>query len=130
MPDRYRIEIEEILRQAGEVGPPERPKRSGRSIPRTIWLYVKQSLGGKGWSLAPGRIMLIGVSLILAAAIMPGMVPVSGLGMLLGLGGLLLFIVGYAMLVVKPPNIEKRWRGQPIDDVGKSWWGRLRRKLK
>ena len=130
MPDRYRREIEEILRQAGEVEASERPKRSGRSIPRTVWLYVKQSLGGKGWSLSPGRIMLIAVSLFLAAAILPAMVSVSGLGMLLGFAGLLLFIVGYAMFFVKPPTIEKRWRGQPLDEVGESWWGRLRRKLK
>ena len=130
MPDRYRREIEEILRQAGELESSERPKRSGQSIPRLVWLYVKQSLGGKGWSLSPGRIMLIAVSLFLAAAILPAMVPVSGLGMLLGFAGLLLFIVGYAMFFVKPPKIEKRWRGQPIDHVGESWWERLRRKLK
>ena len=130
MPDRYRREIEEILRQAGEVEQSERPKTSGRSIPRLVWLYVKQSLGGKGWSLSPGRIMLVAVSLFLAAAILPAMVPVSGLGMLLGFAGLLLFIVGYAMFFVKPPKIERRWRGQPIDDVGESWWGRLRRKMK
>ena len=130
MPDRYRREIEEILRQAGELGPSERPKRFGQSIPRTVWLYVKLSLGGKGWSLSPGRIMLIGGSLLLAAVIIPGMVNVSGLGMLLGFGGLLLFIIGYAMLVAKPPKIEKLWRGQPIDEPGESWWERLRRKRK
>ena len=130
MPDRYRREIEEILRQAGELEPSERRGRSRQSVVRLVWLYVKQSLSGKGWSLSPGRIMLVAVSLFLAAAIVPAFIPGSGLGMPLGLAGLLLFIVGYAMFFVKPPQIEKRWRGQPIDELGESWWDRLRRKLR
>ena len=130
MPDRYRREIEEILRQAGDLEPSDLGKGPRQSVWRLALLYVKQSLGGKGWSLSPGRVMLIAVSLFLAALVFRAMVPLPGLVQPLAWAGLLLFIVGYAMFFLKPPKIEKRWRGQPLDELGDSWWNRLRRKFK
>ena len=56
-----------------------------------------------------------------------------GLGLPLGImawGGLVLFIVGYAMFFIRPRKFEKRWRGQPIDDSGEKFWDRLRRRGK
>jgi hypothetical protein len=70
--------------------------------------------------------MLVAVSLLLSALIVNAFVP--GLVAPLAWAGLLLFLVGYGMFFVKPPKIEKRWRGQPLDDSGNSWWERLRRK--
>ncbi len=122
MPERYRREIEEILRQVGEPRKPPKGGRPKQSIFRLGWAYAKQSLGGRALALTSGRVMVIAVSLLLVALVLR-------VG-LLAWAGLVLFIVGYAMFFVKPPTVEKRWRGQPLDDVGNSWWDRLRRRVK
>ena len=54
--------------------------------------------------------------------------PLDPAGSLLSMAGLLLFIVGYGMFFLQPRDIEKRWRGQPIDQEVDSWWNRFRRK--
>ena len=129
MSNRYQREIEEILKQAGDLGPSGRDRRPRQSFWRLLWSYVGQSLGGRGWSVSPGRIMLIAGSLLLSALIVRVIVPgVPGLVAPLAWAGLLLFIVGYAMIFVKPPKIEKRWRGQSLEDAGESWWDRIRRR--
>ena len=128
MSKRYQKEIEEILKQAGELGDSGQSRGPRRSTWRLVWIYISQSLGGKRWSPSPGRVILIGVSLLLSALIVSQFV--AGLGGLLAWGGLLLFIVGYAMVFMRPRKIEKRWRGEPLEDGGDSWWDRLRRKLK
>ena len=129
MSNRYQREIEEILKQAGDLGPSGRERRPKQSFRRLLWIYVSQSLGGRGWSVSPGRIMLIAGSLLLSALIFRAMVPgLQGLGAPLAWAGLLLFIVGYAMIFVRPAKIEKRWRGQPLEDAGESWWDRIRRR--
>ena len=122
MSERYQREIEEILRQTGDLKTPRPPRKPRRNFWRLVRLYIGQSLGGRGWSLSPGRVMLIAVSLLLAALIIK--IP------LLAWAGLLLFIVGYGMFFVKPPKTEKRWRGQPLDIRRDSLWDRLRRKLR
>ena len=133
MPDQYQNEIEEILKQAGESpkSPVERQPRPG--LWRLVRQYFRQSMGGKGWSISPGRVMLTAVSLLLAALVLRMFVP-SVVGPL-ALAGLLLFIVGYGMFFVSPrKGPEKRWRGQPIEDprqnVLTAWWERLRRRRK
>ena len=128
MSDRYEREIEEILRQAGELGTGGRSRGGSRGLLRLAWLSVAGAVGGKTWSLRPGRVMLAGVVLLLSALIVGSAAPGS-LVPLLGWGGLILLIVGYAMFFIRPQQVEKRWRGQPIDDRGQSWWDRLRRKM-
>ena len=131
MQKRYQREIEEILKQAGEDGPPapRDQKPENETIWRLIWLYVKQSLGGKGLSISPGRIMLIAVSLLLSALLIRAFIP--GAVAYLAWAGLLLFIVGYAMFFVKPPKLEKRWHQEVIEEEGgDSWWSKFRRKRK
>ena len=126
MSDRYKREIEEILRQAGDMtGGPEFRRR--QSLPRLAWIQLRDTFGGKGWSLSPGRVMLIAVGLLLSALVFRAMVP-GGVVALLGWAGLVLLIVGYAMFFVRPREFEKRWRGRPVDDSGEPWWQRLRRK--
>ncbi len=126
MPERYREEIEEILRQAGELAPPQPRRRSGPGIWGLIGLYVRQSLGGRLLSISPGRIMAAALIILLLALVFGRMGP--GIGAPLALAALLLFIVGYAWVFLKPPKIEKRWRGQPIDDDTGSWRDRLGRR--
>ncbi len=131
MSERYQREIEEILKQAGDLG--RSPKR-GSGPPKynfwkLVWLYVKRSLGGKVWSLSPGRIMLIAVSLLLAALIVRP-IGLGGLVAPFAWAGLLLFIVAYALFFVRPPKLDRRWRGQALDRKGESWWSKFKRKMK
>ena len=131
MSEKYQREIEEILKQAGDLKSTAKrgPKPPKGSFWRLIWLYVKRSLGGKVWSLSPGRIMLVAVSLLLAALIVR---PIGFGGFVAPFAwtGLLLFIVAYAMFFVHPPKLDKRWRGQSVEGEKKSWWDRFRRKIK
>ena len=128
MPERYKREIEEILRQAGELGNGKGPGSQRPGLLKLAWRHAVQSLGGKTWSISPGRVMLLAFSLLLAAVVVGSAVP--GLIAPLAWLGLILLIVGYAMFFIRPPRIEKRWRGQKIDYDGDSWWDRLRRKIR
>ena len=131
MPSRYQREIEDILEKAGEGAPRRRPGRSSdrRSFRKLVWLYVKQSLSGNLLSISPGRIMLFGFVLILSFLLVK---PFSaGVAGMLAWAGLIIFIIGYGMVLVRPPKIEKRWRGEPIDmePSGGSWLARIRRRI-
>ena len=70
MPDRYKREVEKILEQAGET-PVLRQDREERtpSFGRLLLLYLRRSAGGRTRSLRPGRLMFIGVSLLVLALI-------------------------------------------------------------
>ncbi len=126
MSDRYQREIEDILRQAGELGSGKGSGRRRRGFFALVGSYVGQSLSGRLWAITPGRVMLAAV-VVLLLAVVAGSIT-SGLAPLLGFAGLLLFIVGYAMFFIKPPKTEKRWRGQPIE-YDDSLWSRLRGRL-
>ncbi len=132
MSSKYQREIEDILEKSGGLGsePPRRePKRERRSFRRLVWLYVKQSLSGRPLSITPGRVMLVGFVLLLSALII-GVFNLGALG-IVAWAGLIIFIIGYAMVLARPPKIEKRWRGQTIDmnAQGESWLERMRRKV-
>ncbi len=124
MPDKYEEEIDEILRQAGELTSGNGGARRQPGFLSVIWLQVKRSLGGRALSISPGRVMLAAVVLLLTALVM-------GIS-LIAWAGLILFIVGYAMFFVRPKTgygEEKRWRGQPIDYGEQPWWERVRRRF-
>lgn len=131
MPSRYQREIEDILERAGE-DTPKRPLRRSpdrRSLRQLVWLYVKQSLSGNLLSISPGRIMLLGLVLLLSFLLVS---PFSGgIAGMLAWAGLIIFIIGYGMVLVRPPKIEKRWRGQPVEmgSPGGSWLDRIRRRI-
>ena len=120
VPEKYQKEIEEILEQAGGLVSSSRPARIRPSLLRLVRQYISNSLGGRLWSLNPGRIMAVAVALLLLALLFTRIVP--GIGGPVALAGLLLFIVGYGMFFVQP------WRGQPIEQDDSSWWSRFRRK--
>ncbi len=114
MSSKYQREIEDILEKAGDLGPRSAaPAPRSRSFPRLVWLYVRQSLSGRLWSISPGRVMLIGFALLLSTLLVRPFA--AGATGYLAWGGLLLFIVGYGMVLAKPPKLEKRWRGQTLD---------------
>ena len=127
MSQKYQREIEEILRQVGDPAPSSRHQRN-YSLRRMIWIYVVQSLSGRIWSLSPGRVMLIAISLLLSALMVGAVIP--GLGSPIAWAALLLFIIGYGWIFAKPPKIEKRWRGQLLEEKRGPWWSHLRRKTR
>ena len=127
MSQRYQKEIEEILEQSGGLKRTGRGGGSGTPLWRLVWRWVFGLLRGRSWS-EPGRLILIAVSLLLSALIIRAIVP--GIAGPVAWAGLLLFVLGYAMFFVRPRRMEKRWRGQPIDEPGRSWWDRIRRKIR
>jgi hypothetical protein len=128
MPKRYQEEIEEILKQTADLSSGKRRRRGKQGLLSLMWRYASESIGGKTWSITPGRVMLIAVALLLSALVMVAAIP--GLAGPLAWAGLILFIVAYAMFFIRPRRVEKRWRGQPIDDHGGNWFDRFRRRTR
>ena len=133
MPEKYRDEIEEILKRAGEAAPPgnsigeaegrqeDRPRkgRPDRQAP-AAWRSANRN-----WpSLTPGKILVAGLILFVVAAFL-------GLGPLIWVG-LILLVVAYLLFFVSPRSIshEKRWRGRPVDEASSTALDRFKRWLK
>ena len=134
MSDQYQKEIEDILRKAEAEAPlpSANPRRSLRGM---VWQYVRQSLNSKVWGVSPGKIMLAALAIVLAAFLLRPIVP--GLFGLLAWAGLIIFIVAYGMVFLRPsksPVDRKMWRGRYIDDDESdgtgSWWQGLKRRFK
>ena len=134
MPDQYRTEIEDILKKAESEAPLPSAKSRG-SLRGMLWQYARQSLNTKAWGVSPGRIMLAALAILLAAFLLRPFVP--GMFGLLAWAGLIIFIVAYGMVFLRPsksPVDRKMWRGRYVDDEsgegGGSWWNGLKRRFK
>ena len=130
MSDKYQKEIEDILRRAEEVMPPERSSPSstdlGRPGGRTNPLT--RLSGGRGLKISAGKLMLASVTLLLLALILGA----AGVGniVILVAAGLVLFVIAYALFFVRPgATYEKRWRGRLIEETP-NLWDRVKRWLK
>lgn len=135
MPEKYKDEIEEILKRAGEAAPsrppddsdshPEDRPRGRESRDYILSRQASASRSGSGQrrpSITPGKLMLIGVIVLIVGIKFWPLIWV-GLAILAG---------GYLMYFAAPRSIEyeKRWRGMPVDDPPKSQWDRLKRWIK
>ncbi len=131
MSDRLQQEIEEILGKYKKF-PLREPlwRRIRRRLSR--WLSsVSQWSASHLPRITVGRVMLVGVAMIIVAWF--GVGGKSTTQMVL-VAGLILFVAAFIFsLRRRPPHVEKRWRGQPvkIDEPGvgerlRSWWGRWR----
>ena len=120
MPEKYKKEVEEILEQAG-VPPGRGMAHRGRpSFWQLMLMYGGKALGGRTWAITPGRVMIAAVVVLLLALVLRA-------GPIMGLVGLLLFIVAYAMFFMRPGNrAEKRWRGRAVEEEDGGWWDRIR----
>ena len=130
MPDKYKDEIEEILRKAGEVAPSDPPRELARiddegSSP--VQASRRVPAAGQGFRrrwprFSPGKLLLAGLILFVVGAL--GVRPLIwvGLGML---------VVAYLLFFVTPRSIshEKRWRGRSVEEY-QSGWERIKRWLK
>ncbi|MYA50319.1 MAG: DUF2207 domain-containing protein [Chloroflexi bacterium] len=115
MAQRYQREIEEILGQAGEEGegagsdgskPPRSPRRVARAPRRRLGRLVRPT---------PGRLLLAGIVLLILAVVLnaldaPGVRPFFW-------ASVVLFVFAYVAYFTRPRRtVERRWRGQPMDD--------------
>ena len=133
MSDKYQKEIEEILKNAGEVAPNEpgeterplddRPKAL-RQASNAKQAPVSHTPRGRWPSITPGKILLTGLLVFIVTALLQIWVLIWV--------GLALLVVGYLLFFVTPRNIsvEKRWRGESIEDPPETLWDRLKRWIK
>ncbi|MGQ9572438.1 MAG: hypothetical protein ACUVV3_04535 [Dehalococcoidia bacterium] len=132
MSDRLQREIEEIL-----------GKYKKFPLREPIWRRIRRRLShwlsnASQWctshlpGITLGRVMLVGLAMIIVAYFI-GFGSESITRSVI-VAGLILFAAAFIFsLRRRSPNVEKRWRGQPLDideprgsDRLRSWWGRWR----
>ena len=124
MSERYQREIDEILNKIGDL-PPHSAGAKKRSFFGAMLAAIGGFLGGRGWNLSPGRIMLGSVVLLLVALLFRASMP--GLVAPIAWAAVVIFILGYALFFIQPhPSYERRWRGRPIEGPP-TWRERFRR---
>ena len=116
MAEKYLREIEEILEKTdGDIVVKNGPRQATTPPKRRPFADAGSPFARLRASIAPGRIMLGGLGLLLAALLLLRVGP-----NLVGLafwGGLVLFLIGYALFFIKTPtNSEKRWRGRVVEE--------------
>ncbi len=133
MPEKYKDEIEEILRKAGEAAPSQSTKESERHpedrplesrdtkiSPRAPTPEHRTS--PRRPTITPGKLMLAGViTLVIGIKFWP-----------LIWVGLALLVGAYLMYFVTPRSLnhEKRWRGRSVEDAPSSYWDQFKRWLR
>ncbi len=132
MAEKFEREIEEIIRNSGSELPPP-PRSARRSVRRA-------RSTGRNWRLGikAGPMMMASVALLLVGVLLWNVS--NGLGGLMMLGAVILFLLSYMLFFGRwatggSGGYEKRWRGQPIANgpAGPSltvrlraWWERTR----
>ena len=131
MSDKYIRQIEEILKDAERSrgksvadGVEEPPKASGL-LSRLGRLRIILRV-------SPNKVVLAGIILIVVSFVLYNAFNylfVGNFKFLLPIwAGLILFVIVYGLLFVKPGSEEKQWRGRMLDDgIQPSKWERLRR---
>jgi len=134
MSNKYQKEIEEILKNAGEAAPDEAVPESEKPLedrPKAVRRAagsnkapVSYSPRGRWPSITPGKILMTGLIVFIVTALLQIWVLIWV--------GLALLVAGYLLFFVTPRNIsiEKRWRGQSIEDRPESPWDRFKRWIK
>ncbi len=134
MQDKYQKEIEEILRNAGEVAPNESGIETGKPLedrPRAVRPADEASKApvqsvprGRWPTITPGKILMTGLVVFIVTALLQ-------IWILIWVG-LALLVFGYLLFFITPRNvqIEKRWRGESIEDAPESPWDWFKRWIK
>ena len=134
MQDKYQQEIEEILKNAGEVAPDgsgrelEKPledrPRAVRQADEASKPQPYQTPRGRWPSITPGKILMTGLVVFIIAALLQIWVLIWV--------GLALLVLGYLLFFITPRNIsiEKRWRGESIEHKPQSVWDSFKRWIK
>ena len=134
MQDKYQKEIEEILKNAGEILPEESGREKEKPLedrPRAVRQAEDASrptpsISTKGrWpTVTPGKILMTGLVVFVITALLQIWVLIWV--------GLALLVFGYLLFFITPRSIsmEKRWRGESIEDVPDSPWDRFKQWIK
>ena len=135
MQNKYQKEIEEILKNAGEVAPDEsgreteKPLEDRPGVVRQAAAESKKSSDsyttrGRWPTVTPGKVLMTGLVVFIITALLQIWVLIWV--------GLALLVLGYLLCFITPRNIsiEKRWRGESIEDAPGSLWDRFKRWIK
>ena len=90
MPEKYELEIEEILAKSSKTS--KRPDTS-KSFLNMLFRYLNQSVRVRNFKISPGRIMLVGICLLLLSLIIRTFAPTWT--SFFAWTGLLILILGY-----------------------------------
>ena len=123
MPEKYEREIEEILAKSFKGS---KRSNTNKSLLNMIFRYLNQSVSVRNFKISPGRIMLVGICLLLLSLIIRTFAPTWT--SFFAWTGLLILILGYFLFFLGSKNSapEKRWRGRPIETKSK-WTDRFKR---
>ena len=114
MSDKYKQEIEEILKQAEDILPKDR-RRPQPGNRKTVGGPLGRVPGRM--RISASKLMLVSFGLLLLALVLG----LAGVGNVVHLvaAGLVLFVISYALFFLRPggslSSYEKRWRGRPIE---------------
>ena len=134
MQDKYQKEIEEILKNAGEAVPEEFGRETEKPLedrPRAVRQAAEANRPVPPFSprvswptITPGKVLMTGLAVFIVTALLQ-IWPLMW-------AGLALLVLGYLLFFVTPRNIsmEKRWRGESIEDVPETPWDRFKRWIK
>lgn len=129
MPEKYQEEIEDILRGLGEKTPvganrgSEKPADDAPIASRQAQPPAPITNKSGFWPMvSPSKLAVIGLVLLIIGLFWVRPLIWVGLGFLVG---------AYLLFFIKPRSIpmDKRWRGQPIEQESNSW-DKLRRWFK
>tara|TARA_B100001013_G_scaffold198131_1_gene119955 strand:+ start:43 stop:450 length:408 start_codon:yes stop_codon:yes gene_type:complete len=131
MQDKYQKEIEEILKNAGEVAPDEPGMEIEKPLedrPRAVIQAAEASRSSESYTprgrwptITPGKVLMTGLVVFIITALIQIWVLIWV--------GLALLVLGYLLFFISPRNIsiEKRWRGESIEDMPDSPWDQFKR---
>ena len=134
MQDKYQKEIEEILKNAGEILPENSGRENEKPLedrPRAVRQAeaanrptTYMSTKGRWPIVTPGKILMTGLVVFVVTALLQIWVLIWV--------GLALLVFGYLLFFITPRSIsmEKRWRGESIEDVPDSPWDRFKQWIK
>lgn len=133
MAEKYIREIEEILKEAER----SRGSRVVDDVEESAEKSALRSrLGRFGgiFHISPNKVVLGGIILIVVSFVIYNAFNylfVENVKFLLPIwAGLILFVIVYGLLFVRPGSQDKRWRGKILDDgIEPSRWERMRRWL-
>ena len=131
MSDRMRRDIDEILSKYEKFPLREPVPRRLRRKASELTTAAGQLLAAPLRYVTAGRLMLLGLILVLAAYLGWGGTSTT---QAIIIAGLIVFALAFMVsLRRRSPNVEQRWRGRPLDlhepSVGtrlRAWWGRRR----
>ena len=113
MSNRYQREIEEILDQVKDNAPADEVGAKRRQVKQER--RPRSSNGRPRLSFSTGRLMLMGIGLLVASLLLVGIFP--PLAAPAAWLGIILFIGAYVVYFTKPrARTEKMWRGESIQD--------------